>query len=88
MKFRSEASLPREARAIALDAGIDGLSTILRGAILTVDVMLAAPKERAAMEHDLRLRQRDLDRGLAVPQQNTPVAIRQGYFVARSLCSE
>jgi hypothetical protein len=55
VKFRSEASLPREAKAVALDAGIDDLSTILRGAILTVDVMLAAPKERAAMEHDLRL---------------------------------
>jgi len=55
VKFRSEASLPREAKAVALDAGIDDLSTILRGAILTVDVMLAAPRERAAMEHDLRL---------------------------------
>jgi hypothetical protein len=55
VKFRSESSLPREAKAVALDAGIDDLSTILRGAILTVDIMLAAPKERAAMEHDLRL---------------------------------
>jgi hypothetical protein len=55
VKFRSEASLPRAAKAIALEAGIDDLSTILRGAILTVDVMLSAPKERAAMEHDLRL---------------------------------
>jgi hypothetical protein len=55
VKFRSAASLPREAKAIALEAGIDDLSTILRGAILTVDVMLSAPKERAAMEHDLRL---------------------------------
>jgi hypothetical protein len=55
VKFRSEASLPREAKAIALEAGIDDLSTILRGAILTVAVMLATPKERATMEHDLRL---------------------------------
>ena len=55
VKFRAESSLPREAKAVALDAGIGDLSTILRGAILTVDVMLAAPKERAAMEHDLRL---------------------------------
>ena len=55
VKFRSESSLPREAKAVALDAGIGDLSTILRGAILTVDVMLAAPEERAAMEHDLRL---------------------------------
>jgi len=55
VKFRSEASLPREAKAVARDAGIDDLSTIIRGAILTVDVMLAASKERAAMERDLRL---------------------------------
>jgi len=55
LKFRSESSLPREAKAVALGAGIGDLSTILRGAILTVDIMLAAPKEKAAMEHDLRL---------------------------------
>lgn len=55
VKFRSEAALPREAKAVAHDAGIDDLSTILRGAILTVDDMLAAPKEREAIEHDLRL---------------------------------
>jgi hypothetical protein len=33
----------------------DDLSAILRGAILTVDVLLAAPKLREAMKHDLRL---------------------------------
>ena len=55
VKFRAEAILPQQAKAIAHDAGVNDLSTILRGKILTVDVLLAAPKQRAAMKHDLRL---------------------------------
>jgi len=55
LKFRAEATLPVAARAVAHDAGIDDLSTILRGAILAVDALLSEPRERATMEHDLRL---------------------------------
>ncbi len=55
IKFRAEAALPEQAMALAHDAGINDLSTILRGAILTVDALLAAPKQREAMKHDLRL---------------------------------
>lgn len=55
VKFRTEAALPQQAMAVAHASGISDLSTILRGAILTVDVLLAAPKQRAAMRHDLRL---------------------------------
>ena len=55
IKFRADAALPQQAKAIAHDANIHDLSTILRGAILTVHVLLAAPKERDAMAHDLRL---------------------------------
>ncbi len=55
VKFRADVGLPKAAKAAAAAAGIGDLSAILRGAILAVDVMRREPRERAAMEHDLRV---------------------------------
>ena len=55
VKFRAEAVLAEHAMVIADDAGIGDLSTILRGGILAVDVLLTTPKQREAITRDLRL---------------------------------
>ena len=55
VKFRAEVELPQQAMAVAQIAGIHDLSSILRGAILTVDGLLARPKQREAIKHDLRI---------------------------------
>ncbi|MES3034940.1 MAG: hypothetical protein V4813_13155 [Gemmatimonadota bacterium] len=55
LTFRADALLVTQARAVARDAGIRDLSTLLRGAILALEALLASPEERAALEHDLRL---------------------------------
>lgn len=55
VKFRAEDALPQAAMAAAQEVGIEDLSSILRGAILTVSELLGTPKERGAMLQDLRL---------------------------------
>ncbi len=55
VKFRAEAVLPERAMAIAHASGVNDLSKILRGAFLTVDELLSAPKDREAITYDLRL---------------------------------
>ena len=55
VKFRAQASLAADAMAVAHTEGIDDLSTLLRGALLAVDGLLATPATAQAMQHDLRL---------------------------------
>ncbi len=55
IKFRAEAALAQQAMAVAHESGINDLSAVLRAAILTVDALLAAPSQREAIKHDLRL---------------------------------
>ena len=55
VKFRAEASLSVAAMIVARDAGIEDLSTLLRGALLAVDGLLATAATRRSMRHDLHL---------------------------------
>lgn len=55
VKFRAELDLPQQAMVLASVAGVHDLSSVLRGAILAVDGLLARPKQREAIKRDLRL---------------------------------
>ncbi len=55
VKFRAEIDIPQQAMVMANLAGVHDLSSVLRGAILTVDGLLARPKQREAIKRDLRL---------------------------------
>lgn len=55
LKFRADELLPHGTRAVAHVARIEDLSSILHGAILAVDPLLVAAKERDAMQYDFRV---------------------------------